>query len=197
MPKDPAIDPQAAPVAALCREGHTLLGAWPLAQLPRLVQSLFDAPAADERVAWQAQFGQDTPAGSAPQPWLALEARTQVTLQCQRCLQALHEPLVLQRHFRFVANEAEAERLDAESDDDHLVLAPRLDVRALVEDELLLELPLVPRHEGECPEPLPAAQGVLLSGSSHLAAAAAPDASRPNPFAVLATLRKGGGGADG
>ena len=35
-----------------------------------------------------------------------------------------------------------------------LALEPALDLRGLVEDELLLALPLVPRHE-VCPEPLP------------------------------------------
>lgn len=181
MARDRRIDPLAVPVAALCRDGETLIGAWPLAELPRLAESLFDAPAADDRVAWQARFGQETPAGSAPEPWLEIEARTHVTLQCQRCLQALQEPLAVQRRFRLVATEAEAERLDAESDDDHLVMSARLDLRALVEDELILELPLVPRHEGRCPEPLP-----------QPAAEAPEPEARPNPFAALAALRKGG-----
>jgi uncharacterized protein len=183
MSRDRRTDPLAAPVAALCREGETLLGAWPLAELPRLAASLFVPPTADERVGWQARFSQLEPAGSPPQLWLDIEAHAHVTLQCQRCLLALQEPLAMQRRFRFVASEAEAERLDAESDDDHLVLEPRLDLRALVEDELILELPIVPRHEGDCPEPLPLA--------------AAPEEepeARPNPFAALAALRKPGGG---
>jgi uncharacterized protein len=185
MSKDRPIDPRTLATAALCREGETLLGAWPLAQLPRLSAGLFDAPAADERVSWQARFGQDTTVGSAPQPWLELEARTHVTLQCQRCLQALQEPLTMQRRFLFVGSEAEAEELDADSDDDHLVLLPRLDLLLLVEDELILELPLVPRHEGVCPEPLP------FPGAAD--AAEEPADERPNPFAALAALRKPGG----
>lgn len=185
MSKDRRIDPRTAATAALCRDGETLLGAWPLAQLPRLSASLFDPPAADDRVSWQARFGQDSPAGSAPQPWLEIEARIHVTLQCQRCLQAMQEPLALQRRFLFVATEAEAEALDADRDDDHLVQVPRLDLLLLVEDELILELPLVPRHEGVCPEPLP------FPGASD--AAEEPADERPNPFAALAALRKPGG----
>jgi uncharacterized protein len=184
MSRERRTDPLAVPVAALCRDGETLLGAWPLADLPRLTESLFVPPAADERVGWQARFSQVQPVGSPPQLWLELEAHAHVTLQCQRCLQALQEPLALERRFRFVASEAEAERLDAESDDnDHLVLEPRLNLRALVEDELILELPLVPRHEGDCPEPLPQA-----------AVPADEPEARPNPFAALAALRKPGDG---
>jgi len=54
-----------------------------------------------------------------------------------------------------------------------------------VEDELILELPLVPRHEGVCPEPLP------FPGAAD--AAEEPAVERPNPFAALAALRKPGG----
>jgi uncharacterized protein len=185
MARERRTDPLAAPVAALCRDGETLLGAWPLAELPRLAGSLFVAPAAAEHVSWQARFGQELPVGRPPQPWLELEAHAHVTLQCQRCLQALPQALALQRRFRFVASEDEAERLDAESDDEHLVLLPRLDLRALLEDELILELPLVPRHDGSCPEPLP------------LTAAPPPvPEARPNPFAALAALRNGGKAGD-
>lgn len=181
MGREHRIDPLAAPVAALCRDGQALLGAWPLGELPRLADCLFEAPEADDRVAWQARFGQDTPAGAEPENWLEIEALTHVTLQCQRCLQALHEPLAVQRRFRFVATEAEAERLDADSDDDHLVTTPRLNLRTLVEDELMLELPIVPRHEGRCPQPLPQpAPGEPVEDA------------RPNPFAALAALRKPG-----
>ena len=90
----------------------------------------------------------------------------------------------MQRRFLFVGSEAEAEQLDAESDDDHLVLMPRLDLLLLVEDELILELPLVPRHEGVCPEPLPFPDVAD--------AAEEPADARPNPFAALAALRKPG-----
>jgi len=180
MARERPTDPLAAPVAALCRAGETLLGAWLLAELPRLAASLWVPPSADERVGWQARFGQVQPAAGPPQQWLELEAHTHIALQCQRCLQGVQQPLALERRFRFVATEVEAERLDAESDDDHLVLQLRLDLRALLEDELILELPLVPRHEGPCPEPLPQP------------AAEPPEAqARPKPFAALAALRKG------
>lgn len=181
MARERRTDPLAAPAAALCRDGETLLGAWPLAELPRLSASLFVPPAADERVGWHARFSQVQPVAGPPQPWLELEAHAHVTLQCQRCLQALQQPLVLERRFRFVASEDEAQRLDADSDDDHLVLEPRLDLRALVEDELILELPLVPRHEGSCPQPLPQPEPAEPA-----------DEARPNPFAALAALRKAG-----
>jgi uncharacterized protein len=85
---------------------------------------------------------------------LHLRADSAVGLACQRCLQRMVVPLGIDRRLFFVAGEDAAASLDAESDDDVLALEAFLDLRSLIEDELLLALPLVPRHE-VCPEPLP------------------------------------------
>ena len=84
-----------------------------------------------------------------------MNARAVVPLQCQRCLQTLAEPLQVERRIRFVRTEEEATRLDEESEDDVLVQPSRLDLQELLEDELILALPLVPRHT-VCPQPLAA-----------------------------------------
>jgi uncharacterized protein len=90
----------------------------------------------------------------------------------------------VQRRFRFVRNEDEAARLDEESEDDVLALPARLDLQALLEDELILALPIVPRH-ALCPEPLPLPAAEPLDE----------EAPAPNPFAALAALRRPPGGA--
>jgi uncharacterized protein len=73
-----------------------------------------------------------------------------------------------------------AAELDADHEDDVLALNRSLDLRSLVEDELLLALPLVPRHD-VCPEPLP-----LVDDDENA------EPERANPFAVLAALKRGG-----
>lgn len=88
------------------------------------------------------------------QPTLHLVADATVWLECQRCLQAMRVPLHVDRRLFFVEGEDAAAALDTDSEDDVLTLEPAIDLRALVEDELLLALPLVPRHDA-CPEPLP------------------------------------------
>ncbi len=55
--------------------------------------------------------------------------------------------LEAERSIFFVEGEDAAAALDAESEDDVLALTPALDLEALIEDELLLALPLIPRHE--------------------------------------------------
>lgn len=172
-------DPLAVNVRALCEDGAELKGEWPLTGMTRLVESLFERPHDGGAVTWRAAGRLQPVTGGPPALWLQLQAEAGVTLQCQRCLQALQQRLQVDRPFRFVATEAEAEALDEVAEEDVLVLAPRLDLRELVEDELILALPIVPRHEGACPEPLPLAGGPPPEEAE----------SRPNPFAVLAALK--------
>lgn len=176
-PKTP--DPQALDLPAFCRAGGVLEGEWPLAGLERLAPAL--AAATDATVRWRAAGELRPVTGGAPEPWLALQAEAEAPLQCQRCLQPLAERLLIDRRFRFVATEEEAAEVDEDAEEDVLALPPRLDLRALLEDELILALPLVPRHES-CPNPLP------LPADD---APAEPEA--PHPFAALAALKKPGG----
>lgn len=174
--RDKPVDPRALDVAALCRNAQALDGRWPLAGMTRLTGSLA-AAAGDALVDWRAEGSALPVIGGEPQLWLALTASAAVPLQCQRCLQALTETLAVDRRIRFVRGEDEAARLDEDSDDDVLALGPRLDLHDLVEDELILALPLVPRHD-ECPDPLP------------LPAPEEPTGDEPHPFAALEALRR-------
>ncbi|MDQ2927379.1 MAG: YceD family protein, partial [Pseudomonadota bacterium] len=78
----------------------------------------------------------------------------------------------------FVEGEDAAAALDAESEDDVLALAPAIDLQSLIEDELLLALPLIPRHD-VCPEPLVQAVGGDVKPSPE-----------EHPFAALAALKR-------
>lgn len=178
-----APDPKAIELVSFCRQASTASGTWALAQFDRLVASFSASP--DGVVAWSAEGSSVPVAGDGPEVWLHLKADTVVPLECQRCLQTFAEPLQVDRRMRFVRTEDEASRLDEELDDDVLVQPARLDLHALLEDELILALPLVPRH-AECPSPLPRAAEDLDVETE----------PARNPFAVLASLRKPGGRDD-
>jgi len=177
------IDPRRLDVAAFAQAGGHLQGEWPLAGMVRLLQDALpqapDSPV--QAVAWSARGERRAASGGAAQIRLYLRARTVLCLSCQRCLQPVAVELDVAPTLRFVRDEAEAERLDEESDEDVLALSSTLDLHELVEDELILALPLVPRHE-RCPQPLP------LS-ASELDDAGADDAA--GAFAGLADLLKG------
>ena len=173
-------NPRKLDVRAAARDGAVLRGATPLAQFPRLAQESAQ-PAADAAtpVDWEAEFSVRNPRAAAPQIWLELKARTRLTQTCQRCLGPMSSNLAVDRRFRFVADETQAAAEDEEAEEDVLALEPRMDLLALVEDELLMELPLAPRHE-TCPT-----QPKLQAQTADFQA---PDAA-PNPFAALASLR--------
>ncbi|HOM13569.1 MAG TPA: DUF177 domain-containing protein [Rubrivivax sp.] len=178
-------DPRRLDVAAFARAAGAVQGQWPLSVMPRLLQDAL-APAREEAaaaVAWSARGLSKPVAGGEPEIRLQLRARTSLQLCCQRCLQPVEVPLDVQPTMRFVRGEQQAEALDEQSDEDVLALTTALDLQQLIEDELILALPLVPRHE-HCPRPLP-----MSAGQADAAAAQPPG----HAFAALAALRRGGG----
>jgi uncharacterized protein len=172
-------DPRRVDVGMACNDGLALSGQWPLAALDRLAEGELPGPS-EPSATWAARFESRPVAGAAPERWLHLQAAVQVRRECQRCLQAVSLPLAVDRRLRFVDDEATASALDADSEDDVLVASRQFDLQGLVEDELLLAMPLVPMHD-TCPEPLPAAT------------AAPADEPPASPFAVLAALKRGRG----
>ena len=169
-------------VEAFAQDGAALRGEWPLADTPRLLQSVLPpSPSAPgEPIRWSVRGERRRTTGTAAQTWLHLEARATVRLECQRCLAPVEVALEIDRPFRFVADEAQAAALDAEMEEDVLVTSRALDLREWIEDELLLALPIVPRHEA-CPQ-------ALTVGAP---AEPEPDET-PHPFAALAALKKPG-----
>ena len=136
----------------------------------------------DLRVDWMADGELRTTHGMDGQVWLRLKASASLPLICQRCLHPVDVPLEVEREFRFVADEATAEALDDEVEEDLLAISREFDLHELIEDELLMALPVVPRHD-ECPTEVP-----MQSSDDDFEAA---EAERPNPFAALASLRVG------
>lgn len=176
-----AFAPEKLDVAALAQDAASLAGEWPAASMERLADAAApELPAAGwPALQWSLQGEIRRPKGGHAQTWLHVSASGQVALTCQRCLQPVLEDLDIDRWIRFVDTEAEAAALDADSDDDVLALPRHLDARELIEDELLLALPLVPRHD-VCPDPLP------MAASEEEAV----EEDRPNPFAKLAALKQ-------
>ncbi|HEX7971143.1 MAG TPA: YceD family protein [Thiobacillus sp.] len=83
---------------------------------------------------------------------LRLTVSGELGLTCQRCLGDLPYAVEVERTLYLARNEAEMERLDALPDSDAIQAGETLGLVELIEDEVLLSLPLAPMHaEGECP----------------------------------------------
>jgi uncharacterized protein len=156
-------------------------------RLPRLLANLADA---GQGVGGEAQvqlsFGHDDEGRRR----LRGSLHANVTQLCQRCLQPLQQVLHCDLDLLVLDSEAELNELpdaDALYTDVIVDEAGDLDVLALIEDELLLSLPLVPMHDDADCSP-------MLNELRQLASVAEEGQSnagkRPNPFAVLATLKQ-------
>ena len=177
---DKTFDPRHLDIKAFAQAGAALQGETPLADCPRLLQEQF-AENAGATVRWLLAGRMVTVTGGTPQVAMHLRAEVDLPQQCQRCLSAVVQKVQAERDFLFVIDEATAQALDEDSEEDVLVLSRDFDALTLIEDELILALPLVPRHD-TCPQSLPDA--VEDEGFERAS-------ERPNPFAALAALKKG------
>jgi uncharacterized protein len=174
-------DPHRLDVKRFAEEGARLEGSAPLRAWGRLAAEA-EGRGSDVPVRWSAEGELREPGRLRPLVWLHLRAGTQLQLICQRCLHPVDVELSLERSFRFAPDESTAASEDDASEEDVLAESRSFDLVELVEDELLMAMPVVPRHE-VCPETLPSAAG----GREFEAA----QAQQENPFAILARLKGG------
>lgn len=170
-------------VTAFADAKAVLSGTDALQKYERLAQEVH-APAPDLAasltVAWQATGARRKASSGSVYPAIHLQAQATLPLTCQRCMGEVATGVEVDRHFLFVPDEATAAALDDASDDDVLAISPDFDLPALVEDELLMALPLVPRHDA-CPV------DVRLEAQSDGFDPTA--GAKRQPFAALAALR--------
>ncbi len=166
-------------IKAFAKAASHLSGRDPLEKFERL-RDESQALGADQCVEWRADGELSEDLGGQEDVWLHLSAKVTLSQICQRCLGPAEIPVAVDRSFRFVATEELAEEQDDEAEEDVLVMSREFDLTALIEDELLMALPLVPLH-GSCPT------AVKLSAEDP--DFEAPSGQKPNPFAVLAQLK--------
>ena len=119
--------------------------------------------------------------------WLDGHIDTKVPMECQRCLDTVETELVSDFHLALIDDESLIERLD--EDADFIVLGESesstkgdfdtpasINLLALLEDELLLLMPLSPKHDACEHKHQPTIQNVV-------------EEKRDNPFDVLAGLK--------
>jgi uncharacterized protein len=151
-------------------------GTLPVAELPRLVEAL-----ADNRgdIDYRLDFEQ----GKLGGPQLHVRLRAGLMLECQRTLETFEWPAAVDARLGLLADEAEAAALPADCDP-LLLEGGALSPRRVIEDELLLALPLVPVKPG----------GEALRGQWSAAAEgrqdAAPEEPVTHPFAELRDMLK-------
>ncbi|PSJ16576.1 YceD family protein [Nitrosomonas supralitoralis] len=149
-------------------------GKIPMVELVRLHDLLFDQEG-ELTYRISGQFDKNT------KPGLQLEAKGRIHLKCQRCLGELNYTIDLKTFLLLAKNETELHLADEDDTIDAILAIPDLDVVNLIEDEVILSLPISSRHaDGECSTvKLKLAEDNLIGNKKSA-----------HPFAVLATLKK-------
>ncbi|AFJ03797.1 hypothetical protein Q7C_2677 [Methylophaga frappieri] len=165
LPKD--IDP-----VRFAHNGLYLQGQIPLSSMRRLTELLVSS---DGEVAVEMQFDID----ETGLPFMRGRFKTSVQLECERCLSPMTLVLDLQSLLGIVRFEHAVEGLAEQYEPWVLDDAKTVNPADVVEDELILALPIVPKHDFAC---LPDEH--WQAGETEI------EVEKPaSPFAVLAALK--------
>lgn len=152
---------------AFARDGADLAGAVAVADLPRLALELVDGQG---QLEWRLSGSRDREGKC----WLDLDVSGNLGLVCQRCLGRIEFPVGIQTRLLLVPpGQSWPDEELAEDGFDAVAAEKEMALSSLIEDEVLLALPIAPMHE-VCATPMPLE-----------------NEQEPSPFAALAKLKKG------
>lgn len=126
---------------AYAKGSRAYAGEAPVAALERVLDMLADTSGC---VNWKVVSS----VGAKNRPRLTLEINGELNVLCQRCLQGMAFPISIGSVLEFVEDEEDLTQEELEDDSvDFLPMQGEVDLLTLVEDEIILSLPSVPRHE--------------------------------------------------
>lgn len=154
------------------KTGFEIQGKWPIKQLKRLNESLLSN---DGDIQAELKFGF---AGHIP--FIEGHISAELQLKCQRCMQPMQHSVDNDFKLGLVLNEEQMNKLPDDFEP-YLVEEDNNHLPDMLEDELLLALPLVAMHEFECSE-YANAQDAQQNDEVE------PLKEKENPFSVLKDL---------
>ncbi|MTI64754.1 YceD family protein [Methylophaga sp.] len=154
--------------------GRELDGKVDLAEMPRLAESLRHT---DGVVKVWMRFDID----DTGTPFMEGRFETTLSLTCERCLQEMTLPMEIDSLLGLVRHEKLAEKLSDQYEPWVVDDTELTDPVSVVEDELILALPLVPKHDEDC---LP--DEAKFSGDEEVEEK---EAKPTSPFSVLSSLK--------
>lgn len=166
LPKE--IDP-----LRLAQNGLKLTGQLAVTEMPRLLQSLHSN---EGMVGIDIVFDVD----EINTPFMRGEFTTTVSMTCERCMKAMQVDLKVHCLLAIVTNERKIEGLAEQYDPWLLESSDDVLLSSVIEDELILALPLVPRHDQAC---VPASE---WSSADEMVEDIE---EKVSPFAILSTLK--------
>ncbi|RKS86812.1 uncharacterized protein DES39_0010 [Orbus hercynius] len=111
---------------------------------------------------------------------ISIDAKVTVKLECQRCQQAYDKLIHVKNKFSPVKSDAQAEALPEHYEPALVNEFGEIDMLSLVEEEIILSLPIVPVHDSE---------HCKVSEADFVFGQIPTEDDKPNPFAILASLK--------
>lgn len=167
-------------IRAATNKADEISGQLLLSQLTRLATEKAPDTPVEAPITWHLRYAPEAQPHFQKNPIIELALNAEIWLVCQRCLQPYLHSLSNQHRFEVVKSEMEADAAAMDDDEkDAVVGSEEFDLCNLIEDELLLSLPLIPHHL-TCQHPvLEQIQKDFLS-----------DEESVSPFAKLAALKE-------
>lgn len=148
MMNQPADKTAGADPFNLARKAATLAGKPAIRDLQRLASFLASD---DGHLEWRGEFSRNELADGSQESWLTLDLNATLPVPCALCGEPVTVPLDERRRFLFVRDEETAARLDEEAVDFDVISADEhFELSGLIEDEAILAIPLLCKHE-VCP----------------------------------------------
>lgn len=148
-------------VFELCRAGKGLEGRVIVSDLPRLAEEVADKFGT---VAWSLRGGKDNFGRSQ----LTLSVVGEVSLICQRCLMPFIFDVASESRLILAKDELDADEIEGVLHDDSvevIVGSKALDINTLIEDDVLLTIPLSSKHD-VCPNQLLSSKETITKSAS-------------------------------
>ncbi|HSI37864.1 MAG TPA: YceD family protein [Methylotenera sp.] len=158
---------------AFAKKNERLAGSLTLANCPRLSELSQANPSEnsiEENPAAVVDYLLEGTTDSVGQNLLHLSLTTNLTTTCQRCLGPM--PLKMKLDFNYLITDIDDTDVEDSDDIDLQEPSQNMDLIALIEDEIIMAMPIAPIHEEDC--------GAIVTQSGE----------KPNPFAVLKGLIK-------
>jgi len=152
--------------------GFEIEGKWLIKSLKRLNESLVSDQG---ELSVKLKFDR-----AGPIPYVVGHIETTLQLKCQRCMDNMPYAVDIDFKLGFVQNDAQMERLPDEFEP-FLLTTNENHLPDMLEDELLLALPLVPVHEFDCSD-------YLQKQISEQKTEVEPVEKKENPFSSLKDL---------
>ena len=131
---------------AFAREARSLEGELPIAGFSR-IQDLLTSSNGTLKYCIEGRTVRGR-AGGAERPQFLLEIEGRFSICCQRCLEGISYSLKIENVLEFIGNEEVLTQEEIEDESiDFLPVQKEIDVVSLIEDEVILKLPVALRHE--------------------------------------------------